>query len=139
MPQRGIYLQDIPLDEAWARLTSALEQARLWQPLPGEVLPLDQALGRVTAAPVWARLSAPHYHASAMDGYAVRAADLAAATDNTPVPLPLGGGGPARYVDTGDALPVWADAVIPIEHVQLIAAPGSAGAAAIEVRAAGPP
>jgi len=135
MPQRGVYLQDIPLDEAWARLTSALEQAGLWQPLPGEVLPLDQALGRVTAAPVWARLSAPHYHAAAMDGYAVRAADLAAASDNTPLQLPLGSAGPARYVDTGDPLPAWADAVVPVENVQLIAAPGAAGPAAIEVRA----
>jgi putative molybdopterin biosynthesis protein len=139
MTQRGIYLQDIPLDEAWSRLTAALDQAGLWQPLPGEVLPLDQALRRVTSVPVWARLSAPHYHASAMDGYAVRAADLAAASDNTPVQLLLGGAGPARYVDTGDALPPWADAVIPIENIQLIAATGSASPAAIEVRAASAP
>jgi len=136
MTQRGIYLHDIPLDVAWARLTGALKQAGLWQPLPGEVVLLDQALGRVTASAVWARISAPHYHASAMDGYAVRAADLAAATDNTPAQLPLGGAGPARYVDTGDALPAWADAVIPVENIQLIAVPGSASPAAIEVRAA---
>ena len=119
-----------------ARLNSALEQAGLAGPLPGEIVALDQALGRVTAAPVWARLSAPHYHASAMDGYAVQAVDLAGAADNTPVQLPLGAGGPARYVDTGDALPAWANAVIPIENVQLIAAADSASPTAIEVRAA---
>ena len=123
MARRGIYLQDIPLDEAWARLIKALEEIGRWQPLPGEVVPLDQALGRVTAKPVWARLSSPHYHAAAMDGYAVRSAELATASDNAPVRLNLGADGPARYVDTGDALPAWADAVVPIENSQSIAAP----------------
>jgi putative molybdopterin biosynthesis protein len=135
MTRRGIYLQDIPLDEAWRRLTSALAEAGLWQPLPGEAVPLEQALGRVTAAPVWARLSAPHYHAAAMDGYAVRSADTASATDNAPVQLRLGGDGQARYVDTGDALPAWANAVIPIENVQPVGAPGGEAPASIEIRA----
>jgi putative molybdopterin biosynthesis protein len=119
---RKIYLEDIPLDEAWRRLIGELEQAGQWQPLPGEEVPLDQALGRVTAAPVWARLSAPHYHASAMDGYAVRARDTDPATDTAPVLLELGP--QAKYVDTGDPLPAWADAVVPIENVQLVEAPG---------------
>ena len=90
MTRRDIYLQDIPLDEAWRRLTNALAAVDRWQPLPGESVPLDQARGRVTAAPVWARLSSPHYHAAAMDGYAVRSAETATATDNTPVQLKLG-------------------------------------------------
>jgi putative molybdopterin biosynthesis protein len=135
MTQRGIYLQDIPLDEAWARLVEALEEIGLWQPLPGKVVPLDQALGRVTAGPVWARLSAPHYHAAAMDGYAVRSAELATASDNAPVRLILSAEGPARYVDTGDALPHWADAVVPNENIQSIVAPASDRPIAIEVRA----
>ena len=135
MTQRGIYLQDIPLDQAWARFTSALAEAGLWQPLSGEVVQLDHALGRVTAGPVWARLSAPHYHAAAMDGYAVRASDLASATDNTPVQLRLGGDIQARYVDTGDALPAWADAVIPIENIQLIASAPGHNPLAVEIRA----
>ncbi len=95
---------------------------------------LDQAVGRVTAAPVWARLSAPHYHASAMDGYAVRARETAAASDVQPVQLALAGEGDdlqAQYVDTGDPLPAWADAVIPIENIQLIEA-----GPALEIRAA---
>ncbi len=135
LTQRGIYLHDIPLDQAWARLTSALAEAGLWQPLSGEVVQLDEALGRVTAGPVWARLSAPHYHAAAMDGYAVRASDLASATDNTPIQLRLGGDSQARYVDTGDALPTWADAVIPIENIQLIAAATGQSPTAVEIRA----
>ena len=72
MRKRNVYLHDIPMDEAWAHFTSALEQAGLWSPFPGEEVPLAEARGRVTAEPVWAKVSAPHYHASAMDGYAVR-------------------------------------------------------------------
>ena len=45
------------------------------EPLPGEEIAIGEALGRVTAAAVFARVSVPHYHASAMDGIAVRAED----------------------------------------------------------------
>ncbi len=120
MPKRKIYLEDISLDEAWARLISALDSAGLWQPFPGETVPLPDALGRITAEPIWAKLSAPHYHASAMDGYAVRARDAATASDAAPVHLTIGDDGQAKYVDTGDPVPAWADAVIPIENVQVI-------------------
>ncbi|MEK7439700.1 MAG: molybdopterin biosynthesis protein, partial [Chloroflexota bacterium] len=72
---KKIYLDDIPLSEAWARFSAAMQAADKWQPLEGEDVPLDQALGRVTAQPIFAKISAPHYHASAMDGYAVRAED----------------------------------------------------------------
>jgi putative molybdopterin biosynthesis protein len=120
VPDRKVYLEDIPLSEAWDRLTRQLSEAGLWQPLPGELIPLEAALGRVTASPVWARLSSPHYHAAAMDGYAIRATDTAAATDSAPVTLSLAGTSerPAAYVDTGDAMPAWANAVVPIEQVQ---------------------
>lgn len=134
MPRQSVYLEDIPLPEAWRRISSALEAAGLWQPLGAETLPLDQALGRVTAAPVWALQSAPHYHAAAMDGYAVRAGDTAEAADNHPIQLAVDPDGPARYVDTGDALPAWADAVVPVENVQPIGA--AARPEVIELRAA---
>jgi putative molybdopterin biosynthesis protein len=133
MPKRKIYLEDIPLDEAWSRLIKAMESANLWQPLPGETVSLTEALGRVTAEPVWARLSAPHYHASAMDGYAVRARSTDAATDTAPVQLAVPD--EAQYVDTGDPLPAWADAVIPIENVQVL----EIGDWRIEIRASVPP
>lgn len=133
MPKRKIYLEDIPLDEAWARLIGALQAADLWQPFPGEAVSLPNALGRITAEPVWAKLSAPHYHASAMDGHAVRARDTATASDSTPVRLALGDEGEAKYVDTGDPIPAWADAVIPIENVQPSAI--SDQQLAIEIRA----
>jgi putative molybdopterin biosynthesis protein len=136
---RKIYLDDIPLSEAWQKLTGALEAAGRWEPLAGEEIPLEQALGRVTAASLYAKISSPHYHGSAMDGYAVRSADTATASDATPVRLGLGSA--AFYVDTGDPVPAWADAVIQIENVQVIEAqPAGAGqraaAASIEVRAA---
>jgi putative molybdopterin biosynthesis protein len=115
---RKVYLEDIPLDEAWRRFIAALEAAGLWRPFDGEEIPVADALGRVTAEPIWARVSSPAYHAAAMDGYAVRSGDTLGATETVPVRLPLDSH--AAYVDTGDPLPAWADAVIPIEHVHLI-------------------
>lgn len=119
---RSIYLHDIPLDEAWQRFTDALRAAGLWRPLPGEAVPVEEALGRVTAEPVWAAVSAPHYHAAAMDGYAVRAQDTVGATETAPLllreGLPEEVARPAQPVNTGQPLPPWADAVIMIEHVQ---------------------
>ena len=119
MGKRNVYLENIPLDEAWRRFIEAMTREGKWSPLPGEAVPLDEALGRVTAEPVWALLSSPGYHASAMDGYAVRSADTIGAMETSPLRLALGIDGPARYVDTGDPLPAWADAVIMIEHTQL--------------------
>ncbi|MEI2608793.1 MAG: hypothetical protein V9G20_09200 [Candidatus Promineifilaceae bacterium] len=135
--KRNIYLEDLPLDEAWRRFAAALQSASLWQPLGTETIPLTQALGRVTAEPVWARISAPHYHASAMDGYALRARDTHEATETNPLQLTLAeawediapGVRPAQAVNTGAPLPIWADTVVMIEHTQKI------GASAIEIRA----
>ncbi len=116
MRKRSVYLEDIPLAEARAHWQDALEEHGLYSALPGETVPLAEACGRVTAEPIWARISAPHYHAAAMDGYAVRAADTTTATETAPVTLTVPE--QATYVDTGDALPQWANAVIPIENVQ---------------------
>jgi len=96
---REMYLEDIPLEEAHARFWSALERAGALVPLPAEEIPIDQALGRVTAAAVFARLSVPHYHASAMDGIAVRADDTLGASETSPIQLELGP--QAIWVDTG--------------------------------------
>jgi putative molybdopterin biosynthesis protein len=113
----SVYLHDIPLSEAKAQLESALRGADLWQILANEILLLDEnALGRVLAEPVWALKSSPHYHASAMDGFAVRAEATAGALPTAPVSLALGE--QAKYVDTGDPLPDWANAVIPIENIE---------------------
>ena len=116
----SVYLHDIPLSQAQARLQQALQEAGLWRVLGAETIPLDEhALGRVTAEPVWAKVSSPHYHASAMDGFAVRAISTIGAMPSVPMTLYVGP--EAQYVDTGDPLPDWANAVIPIENVESLA------------------
>ncbi|HVP21795.1 MAG TPA: molybdopterin biosynthesis protein [Anaerolineaceae bacterium] len=113
----SVYLHDIPLPDAQSRFEQALKEAGLGGILAVETIALDeQAVGRVLAKPIWALLSSPNYHASAMDGYALRAADIAWAMPTQPVFLEVGR--QAVYVDTGDPLPDWANAVIPIEQVE---------------------
>ena len=112
-----IYLHDIPLSQARLRLDEALKAAGRIGVLGSEVIPLDEyCLGRVLAKPVWARLSSPHYHASAMDGYAVHSETTEPATPSNPVDLLVGT--QTEYLDTGDPLPAWADSVIPVENVE---------------------
>ncbi|MEN9561868.1 MAG: hypothetical protein RIR73_112 [Chloroflexota bacterium] len=113
----SVYLHDIPLSQAQERLRQAMQEADLWRVLGVEEIPLDEnALGRVTTEPIWAEISSPHYHASAMDGFAVRAVATIGAMPSSP--LRLYTGPEAQYVDTGDPLPEWANAVIPIENVE---------------------
>ncbi len=119
----SVYLHDIPLSEAKFRFQTALEKAGRWQVLNVDEIPLDEhALGRVLAEPVWAKISSPHYHASAMDGFAVRAHDTNGAMPTSPVTIPIqqtsSEGSLTIYIDTGDPLPLWANAVIPIERVE---------------------
>jgi len=123
----SVYLHDIPLSEATAQLENALRSADLWRVLSNEIIPLDEnALGRVTAGPVWALKSSPHYHASAMDGFAVRAEATAGAFPTEPISLALDE--QAKYVDTGDPLPDWANAVIPIENIEPVDSKGNISA-----------
>ena len=110
------YLHDIPLHEARAVWHEALQEIGALRRLPSESIPVADANGRITAAPVWARISVPHYHSAAMDGYAVRAAATEGATLTRP--LRLGLGTQAVFVDTGDPLPAEFDAVVPIEEAQ---------------------
>ena len=139
----SVYLHDIPLPEAQSRLESALKAAERWNVLGVEEIPLDErAMGRVLAEPVWAKISSPHYHASAMDGFAVRAEDTAGAMQTAP--LRLVSGTQANYIDTGDPLPAWANAVIPIEEVEPLDDTGqpakdSRAPFAIRIRAASTP
>jgi len=123
----SVYLLDIPLAEAQTRLLEALSKANLWRILGTETIPLDEsALYRVLAEPVWAKNSSPHYHAAAMDGFALQAEATAGAQPSTPIQILLIDGlvehpGPAaQYVDTGDPLPAWANAVVPIENVETV-------------------
>ncbi|MCB0199302.1 MAG: molybdopterin biosynthesis protein [Anaerolineae bacterium] len=134
MQRETPYLHDIGLEEAITAWNAALDATHASGVVPSEMLPVADCLGRVTAAPVWARISSPHYHASAMDGYAVRAEDTAGATETMPKQLKLGA--QAHYVDTGDPLPAFANAVIMIEDTQLV---GEGDETTVEIMAATPP
>ncbi|MFH1082609.1 MAG: molybdopterin biosynthesis protein [Pseudomonadota bacterium] len=83
-----------------------------------ETVKTEDGSGRVTAAPVFARRSAPSYHASAMDGIAVRAAETYGTTERLPRTLELGRD--AVWVNTGQPLPEPFDAVIMVEKVHQI-------------------
>ena len=115
---RKRYLKKTPLKEARELFLSTVNPASL----ATEEISIDDALDRITAEPVFAKISSPHYHASAMDGICVRAEDTFGATEFIGKKLTLGNGdSPDRdafkYVDTGNALPGWANAVIMIEKV----------------------
>ncbi|MDX1415174.1 MAG: molybdopterin-binding protein, partial [Candidatus Promineifilaceae bacterium] len=143
--KRNIYLEDIPLDQAKAVFQEALREADLWRPLSAERISVAEANGRVTASAIFARQSSPHYHASAMDGYALRAQDTVGARETHPVQLRLLADNedpreitrPVQAANTGHPLPSWANAVVMIEHTQPVTlADGSPG---IEIRSAVPP
>ena len=98
------------------------------RPLPSREIDLADALGAVLDGDVTAQFPLPPFDNSAMDGYAVRAADVAAATPDAPVALPVTGeipaGSTASYsvvpgtcmqIMTGAAMPAGADTVIPVE------------------------
>ena len=63
---RKRYLKKTPLTEARELFLSVVDPTRL----ATEVIAIDEALDRITAEPVFAKISSPHYHASAMDGIA---------------------------------------------------------------------
>ncbi len=139
----SVYLHDVPLGEAQARFDAALTAAGLGEALGNETIPLDErGLGRVLAEAAWARISSPHFHAAAMDGFAVRATDTEGASESRPVKLTYGA--QAEYVDTGDRLPEQFNAVIPIELTEPLDSDGNRAGdirrpSSIRIRAAMPP
>jgi molybdopterin molybdotransferase len=107
----------IAIDEA---LRLVLERA---QPLPAERIPLVAAYGRVVAEDVRAAVDLPPFRSSAMDGFAVRAAET---PGTLPVVFEIAAGAPAARplgrdeamaIATGGVVPDGADAVVPIEYV----------------------
>ncbi|MEO2137301.1 MAG: hypothetical protein ABGY28_07570, partial [bacterium] len=80
------------------------------------------ALGRTSSRAVYSRHANPNYRAAAMDGIAVCAADTSAASEASPCTLPehrardMAAAGTCAPVDTGMAMPDWADAVVMVEH-----------------------
>lgn len=107
----------IAIDEALARVLAHV------QPLPSEPVALGAAAGRVLAADAHAAVDLPPFPSSAMDGFAVRAADLpgtlpvvARIAAGRPAHRPLAAG-EAMAIATGGVVPEGADAVVPVEDV----------------------
>jgi molybdopterin molybdotransferase len=113
----------ISVDEALAEILGHV------QPLEPEEVPVLDALGRVLAEDIYSDIDVPPFDNSAMDGYAVRVADVAAATAESPVSLVVVGSVAAGYVAglhvgtgtalrimTGAPMPSGADAVVPYEE-----------------------
>jgi putative molybdopterin biosynthesis protein len=113
MYKRKIYLEDKPRTEARDEILAAFDLTP-----ETEWIPAVDALGRVTAEPIFAPISTPHYHASAMDGVAVIAETTYSAHEQNPLHLKIDS--EFRYVDTGNAIPSPFNAVIMIEHVQVL-------------------
>jgi len=113
------------MDPVEAHLARVLAVIR---PVEPARLGLDAAEGAVLAADAAAATSLPSFDNSSMDGYAVHASDIAAATDQAPVTLPVADQVPAGdtravtvapgtcvRIMTGALLPAGADAVVPVE------------------------
>jgi putative molybdopterin biosynthesis protein len=115
--KQNIYLETIPLDSALKIWENMLSSINALNPCGAETILVEQAVGRVSAEPVSAKLSSPHYHSSAMDGYAVRFAETFGASETAPKRLKIGQD--AVYCDTGDPMPDGFNAVIMVEDVNL--------------------
>ena len=116
----------LELEQAQQQILSAIE------PLPSETISLDRAAGRILAEPLSARIDLPPFDNSAMDGYAVRATDVAGASASAPVMLrciecvPAGALAAQELVPrncvrvfTGSPLPNGADAVVMQEDTRV--------------------
>jgi molybdopterin molybdotransferase len=116
----------ISVDEARARVLDAVT------PLAPLHLALTEAHGCVSAEAVVARESLPAFASSAMDGFAVRAVDVAEARPDRPAELKIVGralighrpdatvgGGEAMAIATGAPIPPGADAVVPVENADV--------------------
>jgi putative molybdopterin biosynthesis protein len=137
------FLTVLSREEAMARFEAALFP----RAMPIEQRSLAQALGFPLAHDILADIDVPPFDRSNVDGFAVRSADLSAASEATPVRVVLNdeviacGTAPtqpvlsrsATSIATGGPLPRGADAIVMVEHTQ------PAGNGAIEIRRAASP
>ena len=124
----------LTVEEARERVFAAIAG-----PTESEVAWLSEGLGRVAAEHITSPIALPPWDNSAMDGYAIRAADTAAAADDAPVQLEVIGEvragqapdvgvrrGTAIRIATGAPIPPGADAVVPVELTTPLDASGNA-------------
>lgn len=124
----------ISLEEARALVLSHV------RPLPVETVPVLEAVGRVAAADLASDIDIAPFAHSAMDGFAVRASELAEASPESPVELDVIaevaagdvfegviGAGQCVRIMTGAPLPADADAVVKYEVVDAVSGDGKPG------------
>jgi molybdopterin molybdotransferase len=117
----------VTVDEAREKVLSAV------RPLGSLQVPLTEAYGCVLAEDVVADHDLPAFASSAMDGFAVRSSDIAAASPDSPVELKIVGraligrrpestvgGHEASRIATGAPIPAGADTVVPIENAEVL-------------------
>lgn len=121
--------------------TRFCELLRTFQSTDAEVLPLEECLGRILAEDILSGEDIPALDRSCMDGYALRAADTFGASEGNPayvelvrsaaidevVSRPLRSG-ECMGIATGGSLPPGADAVLMVEHTQML------GDSTVEIR-----
>jgi putative molybdopterin biosynthesis protein len=136
------FLEVVSPEEARRRFNACIDRS----PLPGQTVSLAASLSRVLAGDVVAPVDAPPFDRSNVDGFAVRAIDTAGASDSAPKRFVLNAEviacgvqptvevkpGSATAIATGGVIPRGADAVVMIEHTDLI----ENAAPAIELRRA---
>src|SRR5438067_1028843 len=134
------FLNILSREEALKRFEAALFP----RAIPTEQRPLSDALGCALAQDIVAPIDVPPFDRSNVDGFAVRSADLASASEATPVRIMLNDEviacgtapirpvlpGSATSIATGGPVPRGADAIVMVEHTQ------PAGPRAIEIRRA---
>jgi putative molybdopterin biosynthesis protein len=139
------FLEVVSAEEARSRFARHFNPA----PLAAERVALGAALGRVLAHDLSAPIDVPPFDRANVDGFAVRAADIAGASDTAPRRLRLNAEvivcghapqldvapGTATTIATGGVVPRGADAVVMIEHTDLL----ESGEPSIEVRRAAAP
>src|SRR5437879_12975762 len=137
------FLTILSREEALARFEAALFP----RAAPCEQRRLADALGCALAEDVMAPIDVPPFDRSNVDGFAVRSANLASASEATPVRIMLNDeviacgtapirpvlSGTATSIATGGPVPRGADAIVMVEHTQ------PAGPRAIEIRRAASP
>jgi putative molybdopterin biosynthesis protein len=124
------FLEVVSPEEAHKRFAAHLDLSAL----PPETVSLDAVLGRVLAHDIAAPLDVPPFDRSGVDGFALRAEDIAKASEASPLKLCLNaeviacghapvievGPGTASTIATGGMLPRGADAVVMVEQTELI-------------------
>jgi molybdopterin molybdotransferase/putative molybdopterin biosynthesis protein len=137
------FLTILSREEALARFEAALFP----RAVPSEQRVLADALGCVLATDIVAPIDVPPFDRSNVDGFAVRSADLASASEASPVRMLLNDeaiacgtaptrpvlSGTATSIATGGPVPRGADAIVMVEHTQ------PTGSRAIEIRRAASP